>query len=196
VGPFGDGGHLCRAIGGWQVHVRRQIFPGAGGARHVRLSAEPTFHAHFARHAGHLIGEGGEGGRHAIDGFGERRHFTFGFHGDALAQIAVGAANFLFVAATLYHLLGEGADVSFLTFASFYCAANVMSIVSHIPGGFGVLEAVVLAAAPGPDTVRALILFRLLYYAAPFGLGAVLYGGFELLGSRGRFAQSDAGHDG
>ncbi len=86
---LGDGAHLVREIGGQQVDVRRQVFPGTGGARHVRLTAQSAFDAHFAGHARHLIGEGRKRGGHAVDGFGERRHFTLGFHGETLTQIAV-----------------------------------------------------------------------------------------------------------
>jgi len=37
VATLGDGAHLRGQIGGQQVDVAGQIFPGAGGARHVRL---------------------------------------------------------------------------------------------------------------------------------------------------------------
>ena len=54
---FGDGAHLGRQVRGEQVHVGGQVLPGAGGARHVGLAAEPALDADLARHARHLIGE-------------------------------------------------------------------------------------------------------------------------------------------
>ena len=84
-----DRAHLRRQVRGEQVHVRGQVFPRAGGARHVRLAAEPAFHADLARHRRHLLGERRERARHAVDGFRERRDLAFRFHGELLAQVAV-----------------------------------------------------------------------------------------------------------
>jgi uncharacterized membrane protein YbhN (UPF0104 family) len=99
----------------------------------------------------------------------------------AALQVAVGCTNYLLVAATLHALLGEDVAVSFLSFASLYAVANVLGILSHVPGGLGVLEAVVLAALPHAGAVSALIAFRVVYYLVPFLLGATTYAAFELL---------------
>jgi uncharacterized membrane protein YbhN (UPF0104 family) len=98
----------------------------------------------------------------------------------ALLQVGVGCLNFVLVAGTLYSLLGDAVEVSLLTFASFYAAGNALSILSHVPGGFGVLESVVLAAVPGVDALGALILFRVVYYFGPLALGLVSLVAFEL----------------
>jgi len=55
-----DGAHLPRQVAGELVHVVRQIAPHARGAGHVGLTAEAPFHAHVARDARHLVGEGRE----------------------------------------------------------------------------------------------------------------------------------------
>jgi uncharacterized membrane protein YbhN (UPF0104 family) len=106
----------------------------------------------------------------------------------AIVQSALGALNYLCVAGALKRLLGEAADVSLLTFASLYVAGNALAILSHVPGGLGVLELVVLAALPGAEAVGALIVFRLIYFLIPFALGALLYAGFELARRRGTAA--------
>src|SRR5712691_8303006 len=87
---LGDGAHLRGQIGGQQVDVAGQIFPGAGGARHVRLTPQPAFHAHLACHAGDLIGERRQRVRHVVDGLGEGGDFAFGLHGQVLLQVAIG----------------------------------------------------------------------------------------------------------
>ncbi len=102
----------------------------------------------------------------------------------ALLQVALGSANFLLVAATLHRLLGDATDVTLLAFASFYAVGHSIATLSHVPGGLGVLEMVVLAAVPGAEAVGALVAFRLVYYFAPFVVGALVYGLFELLRKR------------
>src|SRR6185436_11187045 len=56
-GDFGDGADLRGEVGCEEVDVAGEILPRAGGAGNVRLAAEPSIHADFARHVRHLIGE-------------------------------------------------------------------------------------------------------------------------------------------
>jgi uncharacterized membrane protein YbhN (UPF0104 family) len=102
----------------------------------------------------------------------------------ALAQVGAGVLNYLLVAATLHQLLGEVVDVPLLAFASFYAAGHILAILSHVPGGFGVLELVVLMAAPGPEAMSALLLFRIIYFFVPFLAGSLLYCVFEFRQAR------------
>jgi hypothetical protein len=88
-GDVGNGAELRSQVAGKLVHVVREIAPRSGGARHVRLAAQFTFHAHFARHACDLIGENGERVGHAVDRVRERRDLTLGFHEQLLFQVAV-----------------------------------------------------------------------------------------------------------
>jgi uncharacterized membrane protein YbhN (UPF0104 family) len=97
----------------------------------------------------------------------------------AIAQVLIGALNYVFVSATLYVLLGESSGMSLLTFAAYYAIGHILAILTHVPAGLGVMELVVLSVAPGPASVGALIAFRVIYYLAPFVVGALLYGGFE-----------------
>ena len=53
-------------------------------------------------------------------------------------------------------------------------------MLAHVPGGLGVVEAVMLAALPGPQTLAGLVAFRAIYYLIPLGLGGVALGAFEL----------------
>ena len=52
---FSDGAHLVGQVIGEQVDVARQILPRAGRSGHVRLAAQPPFHAHFASDGRDLI---------------------------------------------------------------------------------------------------------------------------------------------
>ena len=48
---FRDVSHLAGQVAGHEVHRVGQILPCAGDAAHIRLAAEFSFRAHFARHA-------------------------------------------------------------------------------------------------------------------------------------------------
>jgi uncharacterized membrane protein YbhN (UPF0104 family) len=99
----------------------------------------------------------------------------------ALAQIVIGPINFACVAACLYHALAALADVSYLAVAAVYVTANVTALMSHVPGGLGVIETVVLYLLPGAKVIGALVAFRVIYYLVPLTIGGPLFGLSELL---------------
>src|SRR6185312_15112179 len=110
-GDLGDGAHLGGEVGGEQVDVAGEIFPGAGGAGHVGLAAQAALDADLARHGGDLGGEGGERGGHAVDGVGQGGDLAAGADGEVLAEVAVGHRGHDFDDAA--HLFGQvgGHDV-------------------------------------------------------------------------------------
>jgi glycosyltransferase 2 family protein len=109
----------------------------------------------------------------------------------ALGQVACGTADFLMVSAVLYQMLRASSDVGYLAVAAGYVVANSAGIVSHVPGGLGVIEAVMLALVPGANVVGALVAFRAVYFLVPFLLGALTFALCEYLRRQRRFA--DAG---
>jgi glycosyltransferase 2 family protein len=98
----------------------------------------------------------------------------------ALGQIAVGSADFLSVSAVLHQMLSASADVGFFPIAAVYSLANAAAIMSHVPGGLGVIEAIVLSLYPGANVIGALIAFRAVYYLIPFAIGCLVLGAVEL----------------
>jgi uncharacterized membrane protein YbhN (UPF0104 family) len=98
----------------------------------------------------------------------------------ALAQILIGTINFCFVAAALYELLPATAGVGYFAIATVYVLANAASIVSHVPGGLGVLEAVVIHVLPELSVIGALVVFRFVYFLVPLTLGTALFAVCEL----------------
>lgn len=90
----------------------------------------------------------------------------------ALAQIGVGTLNFAFVAACLHALLHE-AESSYFNTVSAYVVGNIAAIVSHVPGGLGVLEATINIATGGAATIAALIMFRVIYFFIPLVGGVI-----------------------
>ena len=90
----------------------------------------------------------------------------------ALATVAV--VELLAAAATLFVLLPGPSAAAFPAFFLAYAVAIVVATASHVPGGLGVFEAVVLSTHPGdrPAVLAALILYRLVYYLLPLALAA------------------------
>src|SRR5215213_5067755 len=99
----------------------------------------------------------------------------------ALGQAAIGPLNFACVAACLHQALASAADVPYLAVASVYVIANVTSLISHVPGGLGLIESVVMFLLPGANLVGALLVFRFVYFLVPLALGGTVLGITEIV---------------
>lgn len=92
---------------------------------------------------------------------------------------------FLF-ASVLYALL-PGLSISFVHFLSIFLTAQVIGLISHVPGGLGVFESMFILFIPETNTsqmIGTLLIFRFIYYLFPLAISAVLLGGRELLRKR------------
>jgi uncharacterized membrane protein YbhN (UPF0104 family) len=89
----------------------------------------------------------------------------------ALAQIGIGALNFACVAAAIHQLLAAFTDAGYLQVATAYVTANMAALISHVPGGLGVLEATILGILPGTAAIGAMVAFRVLYFFVPLMIG-------------------------
>jgi phosphatidylglycerol lysyltransferase len=106
----------------------------------------------------------------------------------AFAQVAVACADLLCAVSVLYVLLPHQAAISFAAFAGIYLIAIAAGVISNIPGGIGVFEAVLLLLMPDVPQDRllgALVAYRAIYYFAPFALALTLLGIHELWAHRG-----------
>ncbi len=119
---------------------------------------------------------------------GSLRLGRFTVHAPSL-PVLVGQALFslgdiCFAALTLYMLLPSG-DLGFAPFLGIFAAATMAGILSHVPGGVGVFETVILAALPRSIPVEtaaaALLLFRLIYFVLPFVLALAVLALYEAL---------------
>ncbi len=105
----------------------------------------------------------------------------------ALAQVGIGALNFACVAACLHQAILAAADAPYLNVAAVYVIANTAAIVSHVPGGLGVIESVVSYLIPGAVLVGPLLVFRFVYFLGPLMIGGAVLAAAELVfRSRGR----------
>lgn len=93
--------------------------------------------------------------------------------GIMLGQLAFTLIDTVMAALTLYVLLPAGGP-DFLTFLAVFAAAAMAGVLSHVPGGVGVFEAVVIAAMPADvpldQLAAALLLYRIIYHLVPFAL--------------------------
>lgn len=90
----------------------------------------------------------------------------------ALGQAVVGTLNFAFVAACLYQGIAAVQDVGYPAVAASYVIANVAGMLSHVPGGLGVIESVLLFLMGGGQVIGAVLVFRIVYYFVPLVFGA------------------------
>lgn len=92
-------------------------------------------------------------------------------------QAIVTLIDVVAAAFTLWILMPAGTP-PFASFVAIYAIAMMVGILSHVPGGVGVFEAVVIgtlpAGVPVSEVAAALLMFRVIYYLLPFLLGFVL----------------------
>lgn len=110
----------------------------------------------------------------------------------ALLQVGLAIVDWTLAAAVLWILLPP-LGIGFFAFACLFTAANVVGIVSHVPAGLGVFEAVLLLALPEqahlPSAAAALLAYRLIYYVLPLLVAALLFAWHQTAGNRGVVAE-------
>jgi len=103
--------------------------------------------------------------------------------GLAVRQLVISAIELAASATVLWLLLPSG-GIAPAAFVAFYAIAVTVGIVSHVPGGVGVFEAVMLVAAgdavPREAMLGALLLNRGVYYVLPLVTAAGLLIVYEL----------------
>ena len=100
-----------------------------------------------------------------------------------LLQIGIGIVDLSFCALAMYVLVPATPYVDFIAVAVVFVSATLLGFASHSPGGLGVFDAAMLVALPQFDKeglLAALLLFRLLYYIAPFVLALSILGMREM----------------
>jgi phosphatidylglycerol lysyltransferase len=110
-----------------------------------------------------------------------------------LAQIGLSVMDLSLSAAVLWWLLPPQTHIGFVTFLGVYAAAVIAGIVSHVPGGVGVFEAVMLFALPGVPAealLGSLLAYRGVYYLVPLVCGTLLFASKELLAQRSALARA------
>jgi uncharacterized membrane protein YbhN (UPF0104 family) len=101
-----------------------------------------------------------------------------------LLQIGIGILDLGCCALAMYMLLPAEPNIGFVTLAVVFVSATLLGFASHAPGGLGVFDAAMLVALWQFDkesVLAGLLLFRLLYYVAPFVLAVIILGAREIV---------------
>ncbi|MBP9955868.1 MAG: UPF0104 family protein [Pseudomonas sp.] len=97
-------------------------------------------------------------------------------------QLLAGPLELLCAAAIIYFVLPAEHNPGYVVVLGAFLASFSLALLSHAPGGLGVLEVTFMAALPGVpavDVLAALIVFRALYLLLPFALSLLVVLGFE-----------------
>lgn len=92
-----------------------------------------------------------------------------------LLQLPVSVVDYGATAAVLYIPLSQSLSIDFLPFVALFSTAKLIGIVSNVPGGLGVFEAVIassMSTVPAADLAAALLAYRAIFYLMPFGIAA------------------------
>lgn len=110
-------------------------------------------------------------------------------------QFAMACANWMIMATIIWLLLGR--TVSYTSVLNVLLVAAIAGVITHVPAGIGVMEAVFVALLSHQvsewQLLAALLTYRAIYYIGPLLVAAVLYLWFE---ARTRGGGSEAGGDG
>ena len=111
----------------------------------------------------------------------------------ALAQLAVAVVDWTAAGAVLYVLLPLGYQLSFLPVLGVFLLAQFAGILSHVPGGLGVFEAIVVLLlrpyVPAASIVGSLLAYRAIYYLMPLVIALTFLIAFEVQRQRSRMAE-------
>lgn len=97
-------------------------------------------------------------------------------------QLIIAPLELLGAAGIIYFALPEVGNPGYVVVLGIFLASFSAALLSHAPGGLGVLELVFIAALPEmdpADVLAALAIFRLLYLVIPFAMALVVIFIFE-----------------
>ncbi len=103
----------------------------------------------------------------------------------AFLQLALSSIDYLLSGSIVYFLLPSNPQLTLLHVLVFFALAQVIGLISTVPGGLGVFETLMLFMLEPyfgtVEIIRPLLLFRFIYYFVPFLLGliALIFDEFE-----------------
>jgi phosphatidylglycerol lysyltransferase len=103
----------------------------------------------------------------------------------AVGQLCVSVLDWALAGAALYVLMPDELRLTYPELLVIFLLAQIVGLLSHVPGGLGVFESVILLllheqTAP-PAVAAALLAFRLVYYLVPLAIATVILAAHELM---------------
>ena len=115
-----------------------------------------------------------------------------------LLQILIGIVDLSFCALAMYVLVPDEPNLGFVVVAVIFVSATLLGFASHSPGGLGVFDAAMLVGLwqmDREDLLAGMLLFRMLYYIAPFVISVILLTFREvIIGARSKRLRQAALH--
>ena len=111
----------------------------------------------------------------------------------AIAQVAVSALDWILAGLALFVLVPRASGLSAWSFVGFFLVAQIIAATSHVPGGVGVFETLMLLMlkpwVATPDLIGALVAYRAVYYLLPLAIAVIAFATHELLARRAHLAR-------
>jgi hypothetical protein len=115
-----------------------------------------------------------------------------------LLQIMIGIIDLGFCALAMYVLVPDEPNLGFIVVAVIFVSATLLGFASHSPGGLGVFDAAMLVGLwqmDREDLLAGMLLFRMLYYIAPFVISVIMLTFREvIIGARSKRLRQAALH--
>jgi uncharacterized membrane protein YbhN (UPF0104 family) len=101
----------------------------------------------------------------------------------AWAQVVLASIDAMLASAVIYVLLPGDLDVTYESFLGIYVVAATAGVLSLVPGGLGVFEAVVTVMTAPPSKILVLdafLAYRIIYFLFPLAIAIVWFALHEL----------------
>lgn len=107
-----------------------------------------------------------------------------------LWQMTLATADWILASCTLYVLLPPD-TISYITLLQIFLIAQMLGILSQVPGGMGVFETAIVMMLPSETAsatvMGALLAYRAVFYFFPLGIALVLLASHEFFRAKKRF---------
>jgi phosphatidylglycerol lysyltransferase len=108
-----------------------------------------------------------------------------------IAQLVVAPLDWALAGTVLYTLLPGDPGLSYQGFLGIFLVAQMLGLLSQVPGGLGVFETAVIVLLSGsvksPAVIASLLAYRGIYYLLPLSIASAGLGAQEVLRGREKF---------
>lgn len=111
-----------------------------------------------------------------------------------MLQFCIAVTDWPLAALVLFVLLPDGHGLSFATFVGAFVLAQSAGLISHVPGGIGVFETLIVlqvgGVIPTESLLGSLLAYRVVFYLVPFAVAVLLLVVHEVRRQRTRLGKA------